>query len=1167
MRINLYRTILIVLFLSTSFAFAQTKEARTKITSTYNKAKLSALHDQFDQRAKENKQKALAMAKAKGWPATRTTKSGQYQELVNVTLDGHPIYFTTLNANAAISTRTVHLNTGGSLGLTLDGQNMTAYIWDGGLARSTHQEYDGPGGNNRYSIGDGTTGLHYHSAHVTGTIIASGVDPAAKGMAWKASAIGFEWNSDVAEATTAAANGMLLSNHSYGYQSDLVPDWYFGAYIDESRDWDDLMYNSPYYLMVAAAGNDGSTNWNAQPLNGNASYDKLTGHAASKNNLVVANAQDASIDSNGNLVSVLISTSSSQGPTDDLRIKPDIAGNGSGVYSTYETADNAYNTISGTSMATPNVTGTLLLLQQHYHNVKGSYMRSATLKGLVMHTADDAGTTGPDVKFGYGLLNAKKAAQTISQNSAQSIISELVLSAGQTYTTTVQSDGVSKLIASICWTDLPGTVNPGTANLTTPVLVNDLDIRVTKSATTYSPFKLTSITTSTTGDNTVDPYERVDVASATGTYTITVTHKGTLQSGSQNFSLVVTGITAAPTCSATVPTGLAASGVTSTSATLNWGAVTGATYDVQYRLVGSSTWTVVSTSAASTALSGLSASTQYEAQVRSKCTSTTSAYSASVTFTTSAGCVATVPTGLAASAITSSGAALNWSAVTGTTYDVQYRIIGGSTWTTVAASSNTTTLSGLTASTQYEAQVRSKCTSTTSAYSSSVNFTTSQIQLVYCASKSSSVTDEYINRVQLGTINNLSGANGGYGNFTSLSTSVTKSSAYTITVTPTWTGSVYSEAYAVWIDYNIDGDFADAGELVWSKAASTTTPVSGTFTIPSTATTGSTRMRVSMKYNAIPTSCETLNYGEVEDYTVSIQASGPDLQAPSAPTNLAASGITQTSANLSWTASTDNSGVVSGYDVRVNGVLSGSPTGTTYSLTGLTASTTYSVTVTAKDAAGNFSTATSTSVTTLGPCTNVTLSLTLDNYPEETSWTIKNSSAVTIASGGTYSTPAQKGVTITSTSCLSTGCYTFTINDVYGDGICCAYGNGSYTLKDGANTVLASGGSFGSSLTHNFCVGGAIQTTALADPTPDRKMDLNESHVYPNPVKDRLHISVPNAVSIVSVQLISTSGVTVGNALQYDKNGIDVSGLQPGVYIVSIRTDKAAVITRKFIKQ
>ena len=133
--------------------------------------------------------------------------------------------------------------------------------------------------------------------------------------------------------------------------------------------------------------------------------------------------------------------------------------------------------------------------------------------------------------------------------------------------------------------------------------------------------------------------------------------------------------------------------------------------------------------------------------------------------------------------------------------------------------------------------------------------------------------------MQLNTIDNSSGGQF-YTDFTNVSTTLTKDSQYTITVTPTWTGTVYSEGYAVWIDYNRDGDFGDAGEQVWSQAATQTTPVSGSFTIPSGAVENSTRMRVSMKYNGLPTSCETFQYGEVEDYTVIIEGSGPDITAP-----------------------------------------------------------------------------------------------------------------------------------------------------------------------------------------------------------------------------------------------------------------------------------------------
>jgi hypothetical protein len=82
-----------------------------------------------------------------------------------------------------------------------------------------------------------------------------------------------------------------------------------------------------------------------------------------------------------------------------------------------------------------------------------------------------------------------------------------------------------------------------------------------------------------------------------------------------------------------------------------------------------------------------------------------------------------------------------------------------------------------------------------------------------------------------GTINNTTTGTAGYENFTALSTSATRGSAYTITITPSWTATTYNEGYAVFIDYNQDGDFADAGETVWTKTASKTTPVTGSITI------------------------------------------------------------------------------------------------------------------------------------------------------------------------------------------------------------------------------------------------------------------------------------------------------------------------------------------------
>jgi hypothetical protein len=338
------------------------------------------------------------------------------------------------------------------------------------------------------------------------------------------------------------------------------------------------------------------------------------------------------------------------------------------------------------------------------------------------------------------------------------------------------------------------------------------------------------------------------------------------------FSATVTSTVAPPACS--TPTGLASSAITSTGATVSWTAVSGAvSYDLQYRVNGGTTWTsVAGVTTASRALTGLTASTTYEFQVRTNCSGSSSAFSASSTFATSAAGTCAVPTGLASSAITTTGATVSWTAVSGAvSYDLQYRVNGGTTWTSVTALTTTSrALTGLTANTTYEFQVRTNCSGSSSAFSASATFATSAVSLTYCASKGNSVADEFINRVQIGTINNLSGANAGYGNFTAQSTNVTRGASVSITVTPGWTASAFNEGYSVWVDYNKDGDFIDAGEQVATQAATTVTPITKSFTIPATASLGTTRIRVSMKYNGIPTSCETFSYGEVEDYTLNI---------------------------------------------------------------------------------------------------------------------------------------------------------------------------------------------------------------------------------------------------------------------------------------------------------
>lgn len=539
---------LIVIALFSAASYGQSPEEVRKIVGNYDLKLLKEKEEYYRKVEEMEKQKAIAAAKINHWPLVIVKEDGTTAELMKLTPDGYPMYYSTDNVNAARSTRTNHLHSGGSLGLNLEGQGMTVRVWDGGRVRASHNAF----GGRVTVVDDPAEALNFHATHVAGTMIASANPAAVKGMAPQANARTFNWTNDESEALSEIQLGMLVSNHSYGVPisgtGGPLPSWLIGAYIPDSYAWDDIAYSSPYYLQVASAGNDGNSNANTDPIAGG--FDKLVGNKVSKNNLVVANAEDVSVNTNGTINGdIEINSSSSQGPADDFRIKPDITGNGTALTSTGSTGNSATQVLTGTSMSSPNVAGSLILLQQHYNNLYNSFMRSATLKGIACHTADDGGLEGPDPVFGWGLLNAKKAAETISGNGLTSWVSEENLNQSQTFTMNVNSNGTQPLIASITWTDVPGQINTSAIpNDPTRALVNDLDIRITRNATTYFPWKLVDVNSAAvrTGDNNIDNVEQVKIdAPAAGQYTITVTHKGTLVNNSQKYSLVITGINSA----------------------------------------------------------------------------------------------------------------------------------------------------------------------------------------------------------------------------------------------------------------------------------------------------------------------------------------------------------------------------------------------------------------------------------------------------------------------------------------------------------------------------------------------------------------------------------------------------------------------------------------------
>jgi len=513
----------------------------------------------------------------------------------------------TANVNAADTTNADQLRSGGGMGLSLSGQGVTVGIWDGNAVRATHQEFGG-----RVTVVD-AVGAADHATHVAGTIGAAGVNASAKGMAPSVSIRSREWTNDTVEMA-ADANLINISNHSYsnvsGWTANIdwglgpVDTWYadrslysvedpaFGKYTSATRDLDTVLYNNPKLLSVWAASNDRgeayknlsgnnsyvtylsggasgpgwyivyTTSRPAPPSDGNGGtgYDCLPADQVAKNTLTVGSVLDHTVDPH-NPATITTNSFSSYGPTDDGRIKPDVVGNGNSLTSSVATSDSSYASYSGTSMAAPNVTGSIALLVEHYRNTNsGATPNSATLKALVVHSATDAGNTGPDYAYGWGLMNAAAAAACITGAVVDPPSERLAwIFDGETYNGTawilnLLSDGTNPFKATIAWTDPAPTTLPGSGlDNATSVLVNDLNLRIIgPDSTVYYPWTLDPANPSNpavrTQANHVDNLEQVLINSpGAGWYSIRVAHTGTITGGTQVFSLIATGAVPEPT--------------------------------------------------------------------------------------------------------------------------------------------------------------------------------------------------------------------------------------------------------------------------------------------------------------------------------------------------------------------------------------------------------------------------------------------------------------------------------------------------------------------------------------------------------------------------------------------------------------------------------------------
>jgi hypothetical protein len=338
------------------------------------------------------------------------------------------------------------------LGRNLRGKNITIGIGDNSDI-SSHLDFSARLINRVFSFPSN------HGIHTSGTTAGAGIiDPLYQGMAPKSTIIS-QWFNDVITNTPVyvADNNMIVTNNSYTTADAGCAGE--GVYDVTSNYVDAQMKNYDEVLHVFAAGNDGLSSCSPYPP----SFATIkSGWQTAKNVITVGNIFGTTY---------LISPTSSRGPVKDGRIKPEIVTSGVGIMSTE--INNSYGAISGTSMATPVVTGAAALLNERYHQLYGVNPKAALLKALMCNTAEDINDNGPDFTFGFGLLNIRKAVEAMEANNY------IVSSTPGTFPITVPA-GVKRLKVMLYWADAPASIAAATA------LVNDLDLTVTNNPVTVT---------------------------------------------------------------------------------------------------------------------------------------------------------------------------------------------------------------------------------------------------------------------------------------------------------------------------------------------------------------------------------------------------------------------------------------------------------------------------------------------------------------------------------------------------------------------------------------------------------------------------------------------------------------------------------------------------------
>lgn len=504
--------------------------------------------------------------------------------LAGMSPTGRPVYYEEHTRVAAQSIQVDELWPGGDTQLFLDGAGIDHLgMWDSGAPRVSHVEFDV-----RVATQDDAASVTSHSQGVAGILAAAGLNSAAHGMAPAAQLKCWDWNDDQEEMLTAAWQGLQVSNHSYGasvgwglvgstwyWYGDPavspVEDYEFGFYNATSSFLDELAWLEPRYLTVRSAGNHRldvgpasgvphfvyQGGWQQSfdprdPDGGATGFDTLPPEAVSKNGLVVGAVADLP-QGWTDPAAVQLTTFTSFGPTDDGRIKPDVVANGVGLTVPGRASDMEYTTISGTSASSPTVAGAAALLTRLFslgHSLPDGSPRaplSSTVKGLLIHTADEAGPApGPDYQAGWGLVNARAAALLLQEDNQRHrrILEGTFTSAGDSWIHVRSLGGPARL--TLCWTDYPAVQRPPALDDPTPRLVHDLDMTV-QSGTTPTVIRSWALDPlhpdhpAEAVGNHLDNVERIDWTPSPGQVFSIRLQAGPLQAA-QAWSLLLSGV-------------------------------------------------------------------------------------------------------------------------------------------------------------------------------------------------------------------------------------------------------------------------------------------------------------------------------------------------------------------------------------------------------------------------------------------------------------------------------------------------------------------------------------------------------------------------------------------------------------------------------------------------